>query len=358
MHKICIQHTRCPGDVVLMSIVPRELHRAYPGRFRVSMRTRYPQLWDGNPYIHAHYTLDQDIDPQDDLIEVDYAPQDDPHNKQHVMHVILRNAAVALKSYGVTELPLTEFKPYLHVSEQIRDMKPREDGVLEGKPYWVIMAGGKTDYTTKIWDKSKWQDVVYRLALDEKFPLLAQVGKCATDGPEAAGLHSPLKYTVCLLDKTDLAQLVWLIYHSRGVICGVTSAMHIAAALYKPCVVVAGGRESWWWDSYDLRAYDLYRGRIPDKYRDLADEMVPHTYIDRIGLFACCENCGCWKAGIGDKPRNNCTNIIPAESLPGRLPKMNQPACLVDISPAEVVGAVRRYEYSLQSLEEAHGRDN
>jgi ADP-heptose:LPS heptosyltransferase len=90
----------------------------------------------------------------------------------------------------------------------------------EPVPFWIIVAGGKTDYTIKWWDSTRWQEVVdhFRGRI-----LFVQVG-------EARHIHPRLDGVLDFRGLTDLRQLVRLVYHAQGVVCPVTSLMHLAAA--------------------------------------------------------------------------------------------------------------------------------
>ena len=105
---------------------------------------------------------------------------------------------------------------------------------------------------------------------------------------EADHFHPRLRGVIDLVGKTDIRQFVRLMYHASGVICPVTFAMHLAAAVeVKPgrpknraCVVVAGGREPSQWEKYGH-----------------------HRYLETNGALRCCDNGGCWKSRcqpIGD----------------------------------------------------------
>jgi hypothetical protein len=79
--------------------------------------------------------------------------------------------------------------------------------------------------------------------------------------------------------------------------------MHLAAAVPlkpgvtgdRPCVVVAGGRESPHWEAYPA-----------------------HQFIHTVGALACCDNGGCWRArtaplGDGDSkdgPQHLCVDVV------------------------------------------------
>lgn len=148
--------------------------------------------------------------------------------------------------------------------------------------------------------------------------LFVQVG-------EKGHAHRPLDGVINLLGKTDARQFVRLMYHAQGVLCPVTFAMHLAAAVEvkggkpknRPCVVPAGGREPAHWEAYPQ-----------------------HQFIHTIGALRCCETGGCWKSrtlplGDGDpkdEPRHRCVDVV------GDLPR-----CMDMITAEEVIGRIERY---------------
>ena len=76
------------------------------------------------------------------------------------------------------------------------------------------------------------------------------------------------------------------------------------SAWEKPCVVVAGGRESSGWESYNET-----------------------TYLDTVGNLHCCKSGGCWKA-----KKEECL------WMEGEYPK-----CMNMITVADVVRAIDKY---------------
>ena len=142
---------------------------------------------------------------------------------------------------------------------------------------------------------------------------------------EKGHYHPALKGVIDLRERTDLRQLVRLVYHSQGVLCPVTSLMHLAAAvpvkeggpLNRPCVVVAGGREPSHWEAYPH-----------------------HQFIHTCGALLCCDNGGCWKARTvplgdgaeGDNPESLCVNVA------GDLPR-----CMDMITPDDVIRRIEMY---------------
>jgi hypothetical protein len=182
------------------------------------------------------------------------------------------------------------------------------------------MAGGKRDFTAKIWHPSNWQKVVDGVYGD--IPVV-QVGR-------TEHRHAPLQNTVNLLDKTSLRQLLVLAYHATGATCHVTCLMHIMAAFNKPCVIIAGGREPWWWEAYNETTWRQ------NATNPLPEDYVNHAYLHTIGQLDCCLKNGCWMTGVGEKLSKNCRKVDIVGS--GR-----QPACLSLITPEAVIAHTQNY---------------
>jgi len=116
-----------------------------------------------------------------------------------------------------------------------------------------------------------------------------------------------------------------LIHNADGVLCGVTSLMHLAAAVprpanrtgLRPCVVIAGGREPPHWEGYP-----------------------GHQFLHTVGALQCCREDGCWKArtralGDGapeDEPDCRCVDIV------GPLAR-----CMHLITPNDVIRRIESY---------------
>jgi hypothetical protein len=131
-------------------------------------------------------------------------------------------------------------------------------------------------------------------------------------------------------------------YHASGVLCPVTFAMHLAAAVEinpkrcktknRPCVVVAGGREPSTWESY-----------------------THHRYLHTMGSLDCCDSGGCWKSrcmkvGDGDKKDTENLCIYPTPiNLSFKMPNspnletLYVPKCMNMIKPHDVISAIESY---------------
>jgi hypothetical protein len=146
---------------------------------------------------------------------------------------------------------------------------------------------------------------------------------------EAGHWHPPLQGVINLVGRTNLRDFVRLMYHAEGVVCPVTLAMHLAAAVEtpsgdrgtRPCVVIAGGREPAHWEAY------------PN-----------HQYLSTNGALACCRNGGCWKSrcqlvGDGDAKDRQELCRQPVQVTP----ELRIPRCLDMITPADVIRRIELY---------------
>ena len=305
--RLMLVNLQALGDAVVLTATVRDLHRAAPGRFEVRIMTKHGTVWENNPYLAKGPKR-----PGENwkIVQMHYGKQmGRGHKPGATMHFldgfIDHFNQVAGTRHGV-EVKLTEPRPDLHLSE--KEKAEPFDGIEPG--YWVMMAGGKGDITTKWWDKGRYQKVVDKLR--ERGVRVVQCG--------GANLYNPLlkNQHVNLVGKTSSRQFIHVIAHSAGVIGPITSAMHIAAALRKPAVVIAGGRESVNWEAY------------PD-----------HTYLHTIGRMHCCEHAGCQKATTTQRSTAPCVDFLRPGASDNTIAVAR---CMHEITSDTVVDAVMRYQ--------------
>jgi ADP-heptose:LPS heptosyltransferase len=211
---------------------------------------------------------------------------------------------------------VTDFKGDIHISpEEKRWFSSVEAAHGPSGPFWLLVSGGKFDYTVKWWDHARYQRVVDHFRGSIEF---VQVG-------EREHHHPPLNGVVDLRGQTTIRQLVRLMYHAEGALSPISFLMHLAAAVEtrpgmpqnRPCVVVAGGREAPHWTAYPH-----------------------HQFIHTVGALRCCEQGGCWKSrtlpiGDGDdkdRPEELCVDVV------GSLPR-----CMDMITADEVIRRIELY---------------
>jgi ADP-heptose:LPS heptosyltransferase len=313
MQKLILINYQSPGDVVMLTAAVRDLHRCYPNQFLTDVRTDCPELWKNNPYL-TPLAID---DPEVRVLECHY-PLIHSSNQRpvHFVHGFVEylNAQLGLR------ITPTRLSGDIHLSEEERNRpSPVAERLGADAPYWIIVAGGKFDFTIKWWLFRRWQAVVdhFRDQL-----LFVQVG-------EKHHYHPALKGVLDLRGETSLRDLIRLVYHAQGVLCPVTLAMHLAAAVEskpggpptRPCVVVAGGREPPSWEAYP-----------------------GHQFIHTIGQLPCCAQGGCWRSrsvplGDGDQkdqPQHLCVDVVN-----------NLPRCMDLIKPEQVAAAVSSFSQPL-----------
>ncbi|OHE82723.1 MAG: hypothetical protein A2107_08930 [Verrucomicrobia bacterium GWF2_62_7] len=312
LRKLIFKNHLSPGDIVTLTAAVRDLHLSYPGKFITDVRTTCPALWEHNPFI----TPVADEDPQAEVIECHYPliheSNTAPYHMLHGFRLFLEERlGVAIKAHA--------FKGDIHLSADEKTwMSQIEEMEGVGTRFWIIVSGGKIDFTAKWWDPDRAQAVV------DHFKGRIRFVQCG----EAQHHHPPLRDVIDLRGNTSARQLVRLMYHADGVVCPVTFLMHLAAAVeIKPgrpknraCVVIAGGREPSQWEAYPH-----------------------HQFLHTNGMLPCCDQGGCWKSrveplGDGDeKDKSLCLRPIALPS--GR----KLPQCLDMITARQVIDAVENY---------------
>ncbi len=325
MENIIIRNTQSPGDLIVLTAALRDLHRAHPGRFRFGVDVSQPAVFTNSPYVVAGMT-------QGKQIVAEYPAVHKSNQRQlHFLWGFIENLNKKLNANAV----LTEFRPDLHLSPEERDTPPLGPGIK----YWVMVSGGKMDFTAKWWTPDRWQTVVN--GLRDRFEIVQVGGTGNTKHPH---VHPALANTRNLIGKTSFRELARLIYHSEGVLCIVTCLMHIAAAFNKPCVTVAGGREPWWWEAYnhESRLFSMRHGQ-PNWQPPENDSFRAQQYLHTMNQLSCCMGRGCWRSHpippVGQKPPHS---ACPPESRI-HLPDRVLPKCMDLITPEHVLQAVNSF---------------
>lgn len=294
-----------PGDLVVFTAVIRDLARKYGNSLWMHVATNQSQVFFNNPYLYPGPL------PNAREFAIDYLPKVRQSQAGKRLHFLAAMHELVGELLG-EEIALTDPRPDLHLPAAMQGKPP-----VEGR-YWVVLAGGKTDITVKHWYFHRYQAVV---------DCLRDIGISTVQTGKATDVHPPLKNVLNLVGWGGLLELFWLIYHADGVICPITCAMHVAAAFEKPCVVLAGGREEVWWESY------TNEGQFPTS----EPVRVPHTFLHTIGKLDCCLTNGCWKQTVTGGPEDKrCTNVVRKLYQP-------QAACQDLIDVEQVVNAVVAY---------------
>ena len=318
-----IFHTfQSPGDVLMLTAAIRDLHLAHPQRFQTDVRTSADALWENNP----HVTRLDEHEAGVETIECHYPLVHQANSRPY--HFIHGYAQFLEQRLGVP-IPLTRFSGDIHLSaeEKQRPLPFAELGLKEG--FWIVIAGGKYDFTAKWWDPASYQAVVDHFQQSSRHTPCAvrprlQFAQCG----EAGHWHPRLKNVIDLVGRTSLRDFVLLMHHAAGVLCPVTFAMHLAAAVEtrpgkprRPCVVVAGAREPAHWEQYP-----------------------GHHFLHTLGSLPCCANDPCWRSrcqlvGDGDEKDRKDVCERPVQVAP----ELRIAQCMAMITPGDVIRAIELY---------------
>lgn len=301
-----------PGDDVVLTGAVKELKKNNPD-INIQVKTKYPDIWLHNPHI------EKKLIGKVTNLKIDYSGylkkerlyMTGLHYKDMLIDYLRRQLGVIIK--------YSDLNGDLHLSEE----EKASTSLIPETPYWLIVNGGKTDFTCKWWNPGFAQKVVDAFP-DKKF---VQVGKLGNDGFNH--VHFKLDNVIDLVNKTSLRDLMRLVYHCEGLICPVTMVMHMEASLpvkdkKRTCVVVAGGREN---PNY---------GQYPQ-----------HHFLDTIGELDCCESKGCWKMrcqeskdGLIDIHGNSWNNEVCVKPVQ-ITENLRIPKCMQMITPDKVIEIIK-----------------
>jgi ADP-heptose:LPS heptosyltransferase len=280
------------GDAVCLTGAVRDLHLAYPGRFRVHYQGVFPGLIKENPgYLSS--MAGPDILRLIVCVGTD-GYGDDAHFFE-MWHIALAQAV------GVPRIPVTRIGGDIRLSDAEKRLIPP----IVDRPYWLVWAGGKDDFSVKWWPY--YQRVVDALSDRIQF---VQVG-------HEEHRHPPLKNVINLVGKTGSREMVQLVYRSHGVLGPVSAGIHLAAAVEcmpgverRAAVVISGGRE-------------------PVQFIQYPGQKV----LCKVGSMPCCARGGCWKSKQGADCR------FPVRAVDGD----EYAKCMVETPASEVIEAISGY---------------
>lgn len=285
--KVLFVNDQSPGDVVMLLYGIASLHESRPGEFLTDVSCPAREIFDHCPWI----TPLEHGDPEVKVVRADYPAIH--RSNDHPVRFATAFAEHIAEELGVSVRP-TRFHSLITISDAERSWYSGVHEVLgRDVPYWVINAGHKNDFTAKAWSFKRYQEVVERLPT----VWFVQVGAAEHNHPKLEGPN-----VLNFVGKTDVRQLIRLVYNAFGVISGVSFPMHLAYAvpphprfgrMSRANITVAGGREPAHWE-----------------------EGPNHQYLHTCGMLPCCDMGGCWKSrvvplGDGDsKDKDLCVNPV------------------------------------------------
>ena len=265
------------GDTIMMTSAVRDLKIAYPDT-PISVETNYSDVWLNNPYIERW---------QGDGPEYSIGPaiviQGSKSNGLHFANAF----RVCLETKMGKPIKQGPLRGDLHFSEE-----EKKRPIITGGKYWVIDIDCGP-YNAKRWYNDRWQEVVNTL----HWLTFVQVGVEERNDYRLKGTN-----VIDMVGMTTVRQLLCLHYHAEGSLGLTSSQMHIAGALQKPCVTIAGAREP-----QTLIKYPT------------------HRLLENVGSLPCAKLGACWSC-------SGCSHTVHGRSK-----------CMHLIEPRHVVEAVESY---------------
>lgn len=333
----------------MLTAAVRALHTGHPGAFVTDYVGHHGRLSDGNN-LFANNPFITELEPWDgQRVMCDYGYAVNRSGRPfHFLYGFVEHLS---RTLGVP-IELTEFRGDLYLSDSEREPWP---GLPER--YWLIDAGSKRDFTAKQWDVRRFQEAVDALAGRVSF---VQIGSAADVHPELRGVTS-------LVGRTNLRELIRVVYRAEGVVTPVSMPMHLAAAVpmpgdtahpapvsisemhirysedrlgalrsagefvgpgpappgaavrtIRPCIVLGGRREDRHWEQYP-----------------------GHTYLGDSRKLSCNVGLGkaCWRHKTVKVDSDKSTCFMPIDIGGG----VFVPECLHNISAADLVRAVEEH---------------
>jgi hypothetical protein len=319
--KVLFTNEQSPGDVVMLLYGIASLHESCPGEFLTDVACSAREIFEHSPWITP---LDRD-DPEVTVLRADYPAIH--RSNDYPVRFSTAFAEHFAEQLQVSVRP-TRFHSLISISPQEHSWYSAVHEILKRDvPYWVINAGHKNDYTAKAWSFARYQELVEQLP-DVWF---VQVGAAEHVHPQLNGPN-----VLNFVGKTDIRQLIRLVYNSFGVISGVSFPMHLAYAVpphprfnrkSRANITIAGGREPAHWE-----------------------EGPNHHFLHTCGMLPCCDMGGCWKsrvAPLGDGDSKDKDLCVSPVSVGGQWIGK----CMDMITTDDVVRLARRYMDNLEFKE-------
>src|SRR4029079_1703855 len=149
MKKLILRNFQSPGDLVMLSGAVRDLHECYPGQFITDVRTSCSAIWENNPHITPLDGGGPDVETIDCHSPLIHQSNTAPYHFVHAFGAYLN------EKLGLQIRP-TSFQGDIHISDVEKAWFSQVEGTRgECSPFWLLVSGGKYDYTIKWWDHER-----------------------------------------------------------------------------------------------------------------------------------------------------------------------------------------------------------
>ncbi len=222
--RILVIRTGAMGDVLLATPTIRTLHEQYAGLCSIDIATRYPEIFNNNPYITKTLTI-QELrsleQPYDLIINLDST-----YEKNRYLHI---TQAYNFHTFGITDKNL-DLQPELFPSITDTDFSKDYVDQING-PYIVCHNRFDISQPYRNVRPNDWQKLICSLSEKTNFKIL-QIG--SSDMDIAVNLDNP--NLIDARDKFNLQQLREVIAGAQLFLGTDAGPLHIAATTNTPIV--------------------------------------------------------------------------------------------------------------------------
>jgi len=148
MEGMILRSFQSPGDVVMLTAAIRDLHNAHPDRFQTDVRTSADAVWENNPYLTPLHESDDGVQ----VIDMHYPLV---HQSNQRPYHFIHGYTQFLEQQLDLRIPVTRFAGDIHLSEAEK-AEPLASDLSIPDRFWVIVAGGKYDFTAKWWNPASY----------------------------------------------------------------------------------------------------------------------------------------------------------------------------------------------------------
>ena len=292
--KVILRNGQSPGDLIVWTRAIGDLAMSYPN-YEIAIECPAMEVFENSPHITQ---LDKS-DPEVEVFNIEYpeihvSGWSGIHFSDSWRHDMEKKLGVPIKKTGI--------RPELWISDEEKGWWNQVHCEFNDDcQFWVLNAGRKSDNELKQYHR--WQEVVdlFNKRFNGKVKIV-QIG-------HKDHVHPQLKGVLNLIGKTDLRQLIRLIYHADGTVGPISLQFVASAAFGQPAVCVAGGKEGPRWQSYNWIRFLTNVGSCP------------HAEFD-----------GCWLGG----DKGKCPNLVDVKGE-------KIPRCFDTIKPHQIADAIWSY---------------
>lgn len=304
VHKLLVVNYDGLTDALMLTAAIRDLQLCTYGSYQVDVHTLGMPMWQYNPYLTR---LDWRAVPYDGESEVaanEFAIPErkvkiicyDPEiqvvycsrrshtasserfkdiNAYHRIHALAHDLSEKIGLSSV--IPVGEMKGIVTISDIERSWVSQIEQEKNFKNFWIIATGGPVERSIEWWEPDRYQRIV------DEFRGKVTFVQCG----QAHEHHPKLDGVIDLIGKTDLRQMIRLMYHAAGYVGAPGFLTHLAASTpvrpferngrprppARAAVIVGGAIEPYQWFAYE-------------------GQQVLHNN----GMLPCCEMGGCGKS--------------------------------------------------------------